>query len=92
MNKKVLSQFNEKTVAKVNEMTYMSDLFMSYALKDPEVLKHFIRTCIGDHSIELYSTGTQLHTAEFRSYYDGNYWNRIGGTPESARRISGTTQ
>ena len=33
-----------------------------------------------------------LHTAEFRSYYDGNYWNRIGGTPESARRISGTTQ
>ena len=33
-----------------------------------------------------------VHTAEFRSYYDGNYWNRIGGTPESARRISGTTQ
>ena len=33
-----------------------------------------------------------MHTAEFRSYYDGNYWNRIGGTPESARRISGTTQ
>ena len=59
MNKKVLSQFNEKTVAKVNEMTYMSDLFMSYALKDPEVLRHFIRTCLGDHSIELYSTATQ---------------------------------
>ena len=33
-----------------------------------------------------------VHTAEFRSYYDGNYWNRIGGTPEPARRISGTTQ
>ena len=59
MNKKVISQFNEKTVAKVNEMTYMSDLFMSYALKDPEVLRHFIRTCLGDHSIELYSTATQ---------------------------------
>ena len=59
MNKKVLSQFNEKTVAKVNEMTYMSDLFMSYALKDSEVLRHFIRTCLGDHSIELNSTGTQ---------------------------------
>ena len=40
-------------------MTYMSDLFMSYALKDSEVLKHFIRTCIGDHSIELNSTATQ---------------------------------
>ena len=59
MTVKEISKFNEKTVAKVNEMTYMSDLFMSYALKDPEVLKHFIRTCIGDHSIELYSTGTQ---------------------------------
>ena len=35
---------------------------------------------------------SKVHTAEFRSYYDGNYWNRIGGTPESARRISGTTQ
>ena len=59
MTEKELSKFNEKTVAKVNEMTYMSDLFMSYALKDPEVLKHFIRTCIGDHSIELNSTATQ---------------------------------
>ena len=59
MTEKELSKFNEKTVKKVNEMTYMSDLFMSYALKDPEVLKHFIRTCIGDHSIELNSTATQ---------------------------------
>ena len=59
MTEKELSKFNEKTVAKVNEMTYMSDLFMSYALKDSEVLKHFIRTCIGDHSIELNSTATQ---------------------------------
>ena len=59
MTEKELSKFNEKTVAKVNEMTYMSDLFMSYALKDSEVLKHFIRTCLGDHSIELKSTGTQ---------------------------------
>ena len=35
MTEKELSKFNEKTVKKVNEMTYMSDLFMSYALKDP---------------------------------------------------------
>ena len=37
-------------------------------------------------------TDNNVHTAEFRSYHDGNYWNRIGGTPEPARRISGTTQ
>ena len=35
MTEKELSKFNEKTVAKVNEMTYMSDLFMS-------VEQHFI--------------------------------------------------
>ena len=34
MTEKDLAEFNEKTVAKVNEMTYMSDLFMSYAFKD----------------------------------------------------------
>ena len=60
MTEKDLSQFNEKTVAKVNEMTYMSDLFMSYAFKDIEVQKHIIRTCMDDSTIELISTDTQV--------------------------------
>ena len=60
MTEKELSKFNEKTVAKVNEMTYMSDLFMSYAFKDIEVQKHIIRTCMDDSSIELISTDTQV--------------------------------
>ena len=55
MTEKELSKFNEKTVAKVNEMTYMSDLFMSYAFKDIEVQKHIIRTCMDDQTIELIS-------------------------------------
>ena len=60
MTEKDLAEFNEKTVAKVNEMTYMSDLFMSYAFKDIEVQKHIIRTCMDDSSIELISTDTQV--------------------------------
>ena len=51
MTERDLSQFNEKTVKKVNEMTYMSDLFMSYAFKDIEVQKHIIRTCMDDSTI-----------------------------------------
>ena len=60
MTERDLSRYNEKTVAKVNGMTYMSDLFMSYAFKDIEVQKHIIRTCMDDSSIELISTDTQV--------------------------------
>ena len=60
MTERDLSRYNEKTVKKVNEMTYMSDLFMSYAFKDIEVQKHIIRTCMDDSSIELISTDTQV--------------------------------
>ena len=60
MTERDLSRYNEKTVKKVNEMTYMSDLFMSYAFKDIEVQKHIIRTCMDDSTIELISTDTQV--------------------------------
>ena len=60
MTERDLSRYNEKTVKKVNEMTYMSDLFMSYAFKDIEVQKHIIRTCMDDPTIDLISTDTQV--------------------------------
>ena len=60
MTERDLSRYNEKTVAKVNGMTYMSDLFMSYAFKDIEVQKHIIRTCMDDPTIDLISTDTQV--------------------------------
>ena len=60
MTEKDLAEFNEKTVAKVNGMTFMSDLFMSYAFKDIEVQKHIIRTCMDDPTIDLISTDTQV--------------------------------